>query len=122
LYVPTYGRNFFCADADARRHSLRPLIGEGGKLIANLARNAWRDREAVSEKQVGCFNVTHNTNRFVMPGLDPGIHPSSQEASAKKMDCRLEPGNDSLKVVCAQSIAIQITSPRLRERSARNAG
>jgi len=26
---------------------------------------------------------------FVMPGLDPGIH-----RLAKKMDCRVKPGND----------------------------
>src|SRR5216683_5767148 len=31
---------------------------------------------------------------IVMPGLDPGIHPSSQEAFSKKMDCRVKPGND----------------------------
>jgi hypothetical protein len=29
-----------------------------------------------------------------MPGLDPGIHPSSQESVAKEMDCRVKPGND----------------------------
>jgi hypothetical protein len=29
---------------------------------------------------------------FVMPGFDPGIHPSS-----KKMDCRVKPGNDGEK-------------------------
>jgi hypothetical protein len=28
-----------------------------------------------------------------MPGLDPGIHPASEE-SFKKMDCRVKPGND----------------------------
>jgi hypothetical protein len=29
-----------------------------------------------------------------MPGLDPGIHPTSQE-STQAMDCRVKPGNDS---------------------------
>jgi hypothetical protein len=29
-----------------------------------------------------------------MPGLDPGIHPSSPEDFSKKMDCRVKPGND----------------------------
>jgi hypothetical protein len=29
-----------------------------------------------------------------MPGLDPGIHPSSQKIFSKKMDCRVKPGND----------------------------
>lgn len=27
-----------------------------------------------------------------MPGLDPGIHPSR-----KKLDCRVEPGNDAVR-------------------------
>jgi hypothetical protein len=30
----------------------------------------------------------------VTPGLDQGVHPSSQESIARKMDCRVEPGND----------------------------
>jgi hypothetical protein len=29
-----------------------------------------------------------------MPGLDPGIHPSSQKVLLKKMNCRVKPGND----------------------------
>jgi hypothetical protein len=29
-----------------------------------------------------------------MPGLDPGNHPSSQKAFSKKMDHRVEPGDD----------------------------
>jgi hypothetical protein len=29
-----------------------------------------------------------------MPGLDPGIHPTSQEYFQKEMDCRVKPGND----------------------------
>jgi len=29
-----------------------------------------------------------------MPGLDPGIHPASQDASSKTMDYRVKPGND----------------------------
>ena len=33
--------------------------------------------------------------KFVMPGLDPGIHPSLKSIS-KKMDCRVKPGNDGL--------------------------
>jgi hypothetical protein len=36
------------AGALGARHSLRPLIGEDGTLLAKLARNARRDREAVS--------------------------------------------------------------------------
>jgi hypothetical protein len=37
-----------------------------------------------------------HANTLVMPGLDPGIHPSLQEALSKKMDCRVKPGNDGL--------------------------
>jgi hypothetical protein len=36
-----------------------------------------------------------DTNTLVMPGLDPGIHPSSQEVLSEEMDCRVKPGNDS---------------------------
>jgi hypothetical protein len=32
-----------------------------------------------------------------MPGLDPGIHHVSQEGLSKRMDCRVKPGNDSMK-------------------------
>jgi hypothetical protein len=36
-------------------------------------------------------------NALVMPGLDPGIHPSSQEKSFQgKMDHRVKPGDDDL--------------------------
>ena len=35
------------AGASRARHSLRPLNSEGGTFLANLARNARRDREAV---------------------------------------------------------------------------
>jgi hypothetical protein len=43
-----------------------------------------RDREAMSTKQ------------DVMPGLDPGIHPSFHERFSKVMDCRVKPGNDEV--------------------------
>jgi hypothetical protein len=35
------------AGASGARHSLRPLIAEGGKLMAKLARIARRDRETM---------------------------------------------------------------------------
>jgi len=38
---------------------------------------------------------------LVIPGLDPGIHPSSQEISLE-MDCRVKPGNDELWFVIAR--------------------
>jgi hypothetical protein len=42
------------------------------------------------------IEVGVHANTLVMPGLDPGIHPSSQEVLPKKMDCRVKPGNDVL--------------------------
>jgi hypothetical protein len=33
-------------------------------------------------------------NTIVMPGLDPGIHPSRKNIFEKEMDCRVKPGND----------------------------
>jgi hypothetical protein len=35
---------------------------------------------------------------LVMPGLDPGIHPSSQNILSKEMDHRVKPGDDDLKI------------------------
>jgi hypothetical protein len=40
-----------------------------------------------------CLGGEGAATTIVMPGLDPGIHPSSQEAFSK-MDCRVKPGND----------------------------
>jgi hypothetical protein len=34
-----------------------------------------------------------NVYLFVMPGLDPGIHPRGRRAL--RMDCRVKPGNDN---------------------------
>jgi hypothetical protein len=48
---------------------------------------ARRGREVVSEVEM---------STLVMPGLDPGIHQSSQDHFSKKMDCRVEPGNDGV--------------------------
>jgi hypothetical protein len=31
-----------------------------------------------------------------MAGLDPAIHPASQEEFSRKMDCRVKPGNDEV--------------------------
>jgi hypothetical protein len=35
-------------------------------------------------------------NALVMPGLDPGIHPSLRDFFPKKMDHRVKPGDDDL--------------------------
>jgi hypothetical protein len=40
------------------------------------------------------IKVRVHANTLVMPGLDPGIHPSSQEVLSKEMDWRVKPGND----------------------------
>ena len=66
------------AGASGARHSLRPLIREGGKFRINLAQNMRRDREAVFANEEG------DTITLVMPGLDPGIHRSSQKALSRK--------------------------------------
>jgi hypothetical protein len=42
------------------------------------------------------IEVDVHANTLVMPGLDPGIHPASQQVLSKKMDCRVEPGNDGV--------------------------
>jgi hypothetical protein len=41
--------------------------------------------------------------RVVIRGLDPRIHPSSQEHFPKGMDCRVKPGNDGAVVGTAAS-------------------
>jgi hypothetical protein len=42
------------------------------------------------------IEVDVHANTLVMPGLDPGIHPASQQVLSKEMDCRVEPGNDGV--------------------------
>jgi hypothetical protein len=37
-----------------------------------------------------------------MPGLDPGIHQSSQGRFSKQMDCRVKPGNDEVSYAVAE--------------------
>jgi hypothetical protein len=56
------------AGASSARHSLRPLLAEGGNSTANLARNERRDSGAVAMNKAVPLAI------FVMPGLDPGIH------------------------------------------------
>jgi hypothetical protein len=51
----------------------------------------WLQMQRLFEIVVGV-----HANTLVMPGLDPGIHPSSQEVLSKRMDCRVKPGNDAL--------------------------
>jgi hypothetical protein len=46
-----------------------------------------------------------------MSGLDPGIHPSSQEVLSKKMDCRGNPGNDVLSAFARERASEQANLP-----------
>jgi hypothetical protein len=85
------------AGATGTRHSPRPLIFRERDVPANLARTRgeiaklWLLTSLMFEIEVGV-----HANTLVMPGLDPGIHPSSQEVLSKRMDCRVKPGNDAL--------------------------
>ncbi|HEX9590739.1 MAG TPA: hypothetical protein VGA15_23740, partial [Bradyrhizobium sp.] len=58
--VVTNARAFYttraAAGASGARHSLRPLIGEGGKFTAKLGRGARRDREAVFANEAASAN------------------------------------------------------------------
>ena len=57
------------AGASRARHSLRPLISEGATLRVNLARNARRDREAVSRDACGCLKFESVRIRGANAGL-----------------------------------------------------
>jgi hypothetical protein len=46
--------------------------------------------------EVGNARLEFEMSTLVMPGLDPGIHQSSQDHFSKQMDCRVEPGNDGV--------------------------
>jgi hypothetical protein len=75
--LSTFARE--AAGALGARHSLRPLISQGQEFNANLARNTRRDRGVVSATIGGLkIEVDAQANTLVMPGLDPGIHPSSK--------------------------------------------
>jgi hypothetical protein len=87
------------AGALGARHSLRPLISQGQEFKAKLARNTRRDREAVSARRGLKIEVDAQANTLVMPGLDPGIHPSSQKFFWQTMDRR---ERRQVYVVCAR--------------------
>jgi hypothetical protein len=53
-----------------------------------------RAKKACGEMAKLCLMMTAQHTTFIMPGLDPGIHRSSQEVFSKSMDCRVKPGND----------------------------
>jgi hypothetical protein len=66
------------AGASRARHSLRPL-DFGGK-------ENFRQTSGVSRREnvKSCLGIVDDANSIVMPGLDPGIHRSSQEALCKE--------------------------------------
>src|SRR6476620_1733835 len=69
-----YARALFCfaceaAGASSARHSLRPLISGGATSRTKLARNARRDREAVSRKACGCLKFESVRIRGANAGL-----------------------------------------------------
>jgi hypothetical protein len=57
-------------------------------LIAKLAHVPARSRSCIAK-------------RDVMPGLDPGIHQSSQGRVSEQMDRRVKPGNDEVSYAVA---------------------
>jgi hypothetical protein len=66
------------AGASSARHSLRPLIGEGGSFQEKLARNARRDREAAFENAATSLRGA-NGSRECAPDdrlRDEAIHSS----------------------------------------------
>jgi hypothetical protein len=87
------------AGASGARHSLRPLISEGGTCRIKLALTGGEIAK-LRPRRMPLFEIEIgvHTSTLVMPGLDPGIHPSSQEVLSKKMDCRVKPGNHVLTV------------------------
>ena len=44
-----------------------------------------------------------------MRGLDPRIHPSSQESLSKWLDCRVKPGNDGGGYLRPNSFSISLS-------------
>jgi hypothetical protein len=72
------------AGAARTRSSLRPLCFWGERICKTRAKSR-RENERL------CLPILAQP---VMPGLDPGIHQSSQEFPSKGMDCRVKPGND----------------------------
>jgi hypothetical protein len=57
------------------------------------------------------IRVGVRADTLVMPGLDPGIHPSSQEVLSKKVDCRIKPGNDVLSAFARERASEQANLP-----------
>jgi hypothetical protein len=55
----------------------------------------WHDYDDATRGWVSLRSIHSTVSAIVMPGLDPGIHPS-EEFLAKEMDCRVKPGNNGI--------------------------
>jgi hypothetical protein len=110
------------AGAKGARRSPRPLIGEGGKLIAKLARNARRDREAAFANNGCCLkielSVPHSSFRDAPLGagpesilpvvvMDSGLARSLSSGRALRGPVGA-PRNDGLRWRCGVRNLIQI--------------
>jgi hypothetical protein len=94
------------AGAAGTRRSPRPLFWAKIKCISSGASR--REREGVSANnaavEVG-FRTKQSLPSFLQtrsscPDFDPGIHPSSQQLSSKRMDHRVKPGDQLVRRLC----------------------
>src|SRR6476469_6984831 len=79
--VVTNARVFYttraAAGASGARHSLRPLISESGTNGKTSRQTGGEIAKLRREDTAVKIEIGVHANTFVMPGLDPGIHPSS---------------------------------------------
>jgi hypothetical protein len=98
---------YFCTQGcGCNGHPAFPTPSVGRKVHAQLGRIALRECGCVSESGwlfenggwYACEAIPRLAPRIalVMPGLDPGIHQSSQQGFSKTMDHRVKPGDDDL--------------------------
>jgi hypothetical protein len=55
-----------------------------------------RNQTEMKREQIPVGLIQHPAPTCVTRGLDPRVHHSSQEFFAKRMDCRVKPGNDEM--------------------------
>jgi hypothetical protein len=82
------------------------IVGAGdfpGVRSLKLCHRFDRDggRRVPGDLNMGCV-IEHT----VVRGLDPRTHPSSKKTLTKKMDCRVEPGNDILDRSASTSLHV----------------
>ena len=73
----------------------RPEHAYTRKLMRATPRLGVSLRDLLPEEEVAALSSTSPRPPVVMAGLDPAIHPSSQDSSSKSMDPRVKPGGDS---------------------------